>query len=133
MSWVLTHSSNARGAYGAALRRLIVLQRHSQPAGARRLSRRILVHKDAQKTSAKQTNRDLLLNDDAQIDTKPQLEIYADDVKCTHGATIGQIEENIADSTIRRLKCDAEHELRLTEGDGLENHFNTAFKIYEMG
>jgi Fe-S cluster assembly protein SufD len=55
---------------------------------------RIIVHKDAQKTDAKQTNRNLLLSDDAQIDTKPQLEIYADDVKCTHGATIGQIEEN---------------------------------------
>ena len=55
---------------------------------------RIVVHKDAQKTDAKQTNRNLLLSDDAQIDTKPQLEIYADDVKCTHGATIGQIEEN---------------------------------------
>ena len=44
---------------------------------------RIVVHKDAQKTDAKQTNRNLLLSDDAQIDTKPQLEIYADDVKCT--------------------------------------------------
>jgi Fe-S cluster assembly protein SufD len=55
---------------------------------------RIIVHKDAQKTDAKQTNRNLLLSDHAQIDTKPQLEIYADDVKCTHGATIGQIEEN---------------------------------------
>ena len=55
---------------------------------------RIIVHKDAQKTDAKQTNRNLLLSDDAQIDTKPQLEIYADDVKCTHGATIGQIEES---------------------------------------
>src|SRR5690348_12590655 len=55
---------------------------------------RIIVHKDAQKTDAKQTNRNLLLSDNAQIDTKPQLEIYADDVKCTHGATIGQIEEN---------------------------------------
>lgn len=55
---------------------------------------RIIVHKDAQKTDAKQTNRNLLLCDDARIDTKPQLEIYADDVKCTHGATIGQIEEN---------------------------------------
>jgi Fe-S cluster assembly protein SufD len=55
---------------------------------------RIIVHKDAQKTDAKQTNRNLLLSDDAQIDTKPQLEIYADDVKCTHGATIGQVEEN---------------------------------------
>jgi Fe-S cluster assembly protein SufD len=54
---------------------------------------RIIVHKDAQKTDAKQTNRNLLLADDAQIDTKPQLEIYADDVKCTHGATIGQIDE----------------------------------------
>ena len=54
---------------------------------------RIIVHKDAQKTDAKQTNHNLLLSDDAQIDTKPQLEIYADDVKCTHGATIGQIEE----------------------------------------
>ena len=55
---------------------------------------RIIVHKDAQKTDAKQTNRNLLLSDSAQIDTKPQLEIYADDVKCTHGATIGQIEED---------------------------------------
>ncbi len=54
---------------------------------------RIIVHKDAQKTDAKQTNRNLLLSDEAQIDTKPQLEIYADDVKCTHGATIGQLEE----------------------------------------
>ena len=54
---------------------------------------RIIVHKDAQKTDAKQTNRNLLLCDDAQIDTKPQLEIYADDVKCTHGATIGQVDE----------------------------------------
>jgi Fe-S cluster assembly protein SufD len=55
---------------------------------------RIIVHKNAQQTDAKQTNRNLLLTDDAQVDTKPQLEIYADDVKCTHGATIGQIEED---------------------------------------
>ncbi len=55
---------------------------------------RIIVHKGAQKTDAKQTNRNLLLSDDAQIDTQPQLEIYADDVKCTHGATIGQIDES---------------------------------------
>ena len=54
---------------------------------------RIIVHKAAQKTDAKQTNRNLLLSDEAQIDTKPQLEIYADDVKCTHGATIGQMDE----------------------------------------
>jgi len=55
---------------------------------------RIVVHKAAQKTNAKQTNRNLLLSEGAQIDTKPQLEIYADDVKCTHGATIGQIDED---------------------------------------
>ncbi len=55
---------------------------------------RIIVHKDAQRTNAKQTNRNLLLSDDAQIDTKPQLEIHADDVKCTHGATIGQMEDD---------------------------------------
>ena len=52
---------------------------------------RIHVHQDAQKTDAKQTNKNLLLSDDATVDTKPQLEIYADDVKCTHGATIGQM------------------------------------------
>lgn len=55
---------------------------------------RITVHKGAQKTDAKQTNRNLLLSDEAQIDTKPQLEIHANDVKCTHGATIGQIDED---------------------------------------
>lgn len=55
---------------------------------------RIIVHKNAQKTDAKQTNKNLLLSDDAQIDTKPQLEIYADDVKCTHGATIGQMDKD---------------------------------------
>ncbi|MHC4710411.1 MAG: Fe-S cluster assembly protein SufD [Planctomycetota bacterium] len=54
---------------------------------------RIVVRKDAQKTDAKQTNMNLLLSEDAQVDTKPQLEILADDVKCTHGATIGQIDE----------------------------------------
>ena len=54
---------------------------------------KIFVRKDAQKTDAKQTNRTLLLSDDATIDTKPQLEIFADDVKCTHGATVGQLDE----------------------------------------
>src|SRR5262249_33337784 len=54
---------------------------------------RIYVHQIAQKTDAKQTNKNLLLCDDASADTKPQLEIYADDVKCTHGATIGQLNE----------------------------------------
>jgi Fe-S cluster assembly protein SufD len=54
---------------------------------------RILVRQPAQKTDAKQTNKNLLLSQDATIDTKPQLEIYADDVKCTHGATVGQLNE----------------------------------------
>jgi Fe-S cluster assembly protein SufD len=54
---------------------------------------KIFVRKDAQKTDAKQTNKTLLLSDDAMIDTKPQLEIFADDVKCTHGATVGQLDE----------------------------------------
>ncbi len=53
---------------------------------------KIYVHQDAQKTDAKQTNRVLLLSDDAKINTKPELEIFADDVKCTHGATVGQLD-----------------------------------------
>jgi Fe-S cluster assembly protein SufD len=55
---------------------------------------KIFVRKDAQKTDAKQTNKTLLLSDEATIDTKPQLEIFADDVKCTHGATVGQLDED---------------------------------------
>jgi Fe-S cluster assembly protein SufD len=55
---------------------------------------KIIVRQDAQKTNAKQTNRALLLTDDAAINTKPQLEIFADDVKCTHGAAIGQLDED---------------------------------------
>jgi Fe-S cluster assembly protein SufD len=54
---------------------------------------RILVRQIAQKTDAKQTNKNLLLSDDATANTKPQLEIYADDVRCTHGATIGQLND----------------------------------------
>ena len=53
---------------------------------------RIVVHPNAQKTDAIQKNRNLLLSADAMIDTKPQLEIFADDVRCTHGATIGQMD-----------------------------------------
>ncbi len=54
---------------------------------------KIFVRRDAQKTDAKQTNRTLLLSDDATMDTKPQLEIFADDVKCTHGATVGHLDD----------------------------------------
>jgi Fe-S cluster assembly protein SufD len=54
---------------------------------------KVLVKPEAQKTDAKQTNRNLLLSDRARVDTKPQLEIFADDVKCTHGATVGRLDE----------------------------------------
>jgi len=54
---------------------------------------KVYVHPEAQKTDGKQTNNTLLLSDKAQIDTKPQLEIFADDVKCTHGATVGRMDE----------------------------------------
>ena len=54
---------------------------------------KIFVREDAQKTDAKQTNKTLLLSPTAQINAKPQLEIFADDVKCTHGATIGQLSD----------------------------------------
>jgi Fe-S cluster assembly protein SufD len=54
---------------------------------------KVFVHPIAQKTDGKQTNKTLLLSDQAKADTKPQLEIFADDVKCTHGATIGQIDQ----------------------------------------
>jgi Fe-S cluster assembly protein SufD len=73
---------------------------------------RIYVHPEAQKTDAKQTNKNLLLSDNATADTKPQLEIYADDVKCTHGATIGQLNDEsifylrargIPEKTARRM------------------------------
>lgn len=53
---------------------------------------KIIVRPDAQKTDSKQSNKNLLLSEDAIINTKPQLEIFADDVKCTHGATVGQID-----------------------------------------
>jgi len=55
---------------------------------------KVIVRKDAQKTDAKQTNRNLLLSEEAVINTKPELQIHADDVRCTHGATIGQLDGN---------------------------------------
>ena len=54
---------------------------------------KIIVRPDAQKTDAKQTNKALLLSDEANINTKPELEIFANDVKCTHGAAIGQLDD----------------------------------------
>ncbi len=54
---------------------------------------KVLVRQDAQKTNAYQSNKNILLSDDASINTKPQLEIFADDVKCSHGATTGKLDE----------------------------------------
>jgi Fe-S cluster assembly protein SufD len=54
----------------------------------------VLVRKDAQQTNAYQTNKNILLTDKASIDSKPFLEIYADDVKCSHGATVGQLDND---------------------------------------
>jgi Fe-S cluster assembly protein SufD len=53
---------------------------------------KVYVHPIAQKTDGKQSNNNLLLSDRAHIDTKPQLEIFADDVRCTHGATVGRLD-----------------------------------------
>jgi Fe-S cluster assembly protein SufD len=73
---------------------------------------KIIVRPDAQKTDAKQTNRALLLSEDAQINTKPQLEIFANDVKCTHGAAVGQLDDEalfymrsrgLSDASARRM------------------------------
>ena len=55
---------------------------------------KVVVHRDAQHIDARQSSDNLLLADNAEIDTKPELEIYADDVKCSHGATIGEIDED---------------------------------------
>ena len=55
---------------------------------------KIIVAQDAQRTEAYQENHNILLSDGAKVDTKPQLEIYADDVKCSHGATIGRLNED---------------------------------------
>jgi Fe-S cluster assembly protein SufD len=69
---------------------------------------KIIVRPDAQKTDAKQTNKALLLSDDAQINTKPQLEIFANDVRCTHGAAVGQMDED-ALFYMRARGIDARH------------------------
>jgi Fe-S cluster assembly protein SufD len=79
---------------------------HAQPRGTSRelykgvlgdasravFNGRVVVHRGAQRTDASQSNRNLLLSEDATVDAKPQLEIYADDVQCSHGATVGQLD-----------------------------------------
>jgi Fe-S cluster assembly protein SufD len=82
---------------------------HAQPRGTSRefykgilggrargvFNGRIHVHPGAQKTDSQQSNQNLLLSRDAEVDTKPELEIYADDVKCSHGATVGQLDPDM--------------------------------------
>ena len=69
-----------------------IVQRYSRRRAHGVFNGKIVVHKDAQKTDARQTNKNLLLSENAVVNTKPQLEIYADDVKCSHGSTIGQLD-----------------------------------------
>ena len=68
-----------------------VLDEHSRAV----FNGRVYVHKDAQHSNAQQSNNTLLLTSKAEMDSKPQLEIYADDVKCSHGATVGQLDEDM--------------------------------------
>ncbi len=96
---------------------------------------KVFVRKDAQKTNAYQSNKAILLSKDALIDTKPQLEIYADDVKCSHGAAIGQLdeesvfylrsrgigEEKARDVLIRAFANDV---FDLIDNEALHNHLN---------
>jgi Fe-S cluster assembly protein SufD len=98
------------GLYLAAGRQHVdthMLVQHLQPHGTSRelykgildgraravFNGRIYVHRGAQKTDAKQSNRNLLLSDEALVNSNPQLEIFADDVRCTHGSTVGQLDE----------------------------------------
>lgn len=96
-------------------------------------SGRIIVHPGAQKTDAKQTNKNLLLSDESHVDTQPQLEIYADDVKCTHGATIGQLdEEAIFYFRARGISNDTARSMLIHSfaGESLSRMKNEAIRIY---
>ena len=77
---------------------------------------RVVVRPGAQKTDARQSNPNLLLSDRAMIDTKPQLEIYADDVKASHGSTIGQLDAEAVFFLRARGIGEAEARLVLTRG-----------------
>jgi Fe-S cluster assembly protein SufD len=81
---------------------------------------RIIVRPGAQRTDSKQTNNNLVLSEDARADSQPQLEIYADDVKCTHGATLGPIDEKAMFYLRSRGIPRAEAQGLLTYGFGAE-------------
>ncbi len=81
---------------------------------------RVIVRPGAQKTNASQSNPNLLLSDGAEIDTKPQLEIYADDVKCSHGSAIGRLDENALFYLRSRALGEREARALLTRGFAAE-------------
>ena len=81
---------------------------------------RIHIHRDAQKTLGSMSNKNLLLSSEAEIDSKPELEIYADDVKCAHGTTIGQLDETELYYLKTRGICHEDAKLMLTLGFILE-------------
>jgi Fe-S cluster assembly protein SufD len=81
---------------------------------------KVIVRPGAQKTDAQQTNRNLLLSDEATVDTKPQLEIFADDVKCTHGAAIGQLDEEAVFYLKSRGMDSEQARVMLTQGFAVE-------------
>ena len=87
---------------------------------------RIIVRPDAQKTDSKQTNKNLILSEEALVNSNPQLEIYADDVKCTHGATIGQLDaDSIFYMRSRGIDLDsARHLLTYAFASDLNNRIN---------
>lgn len=77
---------------------------------------RVVVRPDAQKTNAQQSNPNLIMSDDAEVDSKPQLEIYADDVKCSHGTSIGRLDEEALFYLRSRGIDTAEARMLLTQG-----------------
>jgi len=93
-------------------------------------SGKIIVHQDAQKTDAHQVNKNLLLSDKATVDTRPQLEIFADDVKCTHGAAVGQLDpEAIFYLKSRGMKEELARNLLI---QGFANEIIESIKIPEI-
>lgn len=81
---------------------------------------KVIVRPGSQKTDAQQTNRNLLLSDEATVDTKPQLEIFADDVKCTHGAAIGQLDDEAVFYLKSRGVGEEQARIILTQGFAIE-------------
>lgn len=87
---------------------------------------RVIVDKDAQHTEAKQQNKNLLLSKHAEVYTKPQLEIFADDVSCTHGATVGQLDEDALFYLATRGIARSEAHRYLIQAFAIENLRNVA-------